>query len=134
MTDQQLIDAFMDGSLPPESLGHAEHVRLVWADLHRHTLATVLERQTEGLRRFTQRHGADEKFHMTITWAFVLLVHQRLEHCGQDLSWEDFAALNADLLTYHPSPLTVYYKPQTLGSELARRAFVLPDRGLTVET
>lgn len=131
MTDQQLVDAFMDGSLPPAALHHGEHVRLVWADLQRHSLAVTLERHTEGLKRYVQQHGAEEKFHATITWAFVMLVHERLERHGRDLSWQELAARNPDLLTYHPSPLAAYYRPETLDSELARRIFVLPDAGLT---
>ncbi len=130
MIDQQLVDAFLDGSLPPSELDHPKHVRLVWADLRQHSLAMTLERQTEGLRRFVQQHGADEKFHATITWGFVLLVHERLERFGRHRPWREFAEHNADLLTYHPSPLAAYYKPETLRSELARKVFVLPDAGL----
>ena len=43
-------------------------------------------------------------------------------------SWDDFAARNADLLTWRPSVLSSYYRDETLRSDLARRVFVLPDR------
>jgi hypothetical protein len=45
-------------------------------------------------------------------------------------SWEDFCRDNPDVLTWRPSILDRYYRPETLGSDLARRVFVLPDRGL----
>jgi hypothetical protein len=48
----------------------------------------------------------------------------RAEHA----TWESFAAANADLLTWQPSVLDRYYRPETLASDLARRAFVWPDR------
>ena len=44
------------------------------------------------------------------------------------LGWEDFARENPDLLTWRPSVLDRYYTAETLGSELARQVFVLPDR------
>ena len=43
-------------------------------------------------------------------------------------TWEDFARGNPDLLVWNPSVLDRYYEKETLGSELARRVFVLPDR------
>ena len=41
--------------------------------------------------------------------------------------WPVFAAANPDLLS-HPAALLPYYRDETLHSELAKRAFVLPDR------
>lgn len=133
MTDQELIDAFMDGSLPPSEVDHPLHIRLVWADLQRHPLPSVIDRQVEGLRKFTNQHGAQKKFHVTITWGFVLLIHQRLEEHGRQLDFAAFAEHNPDLMTYHPSPLAPYYTEETLQSELARRVFVLPDRGISLD-
>lgn len=128
MTDQELVDAFLDGDLPPAEMSHTSHVRIAWADLKRHSLEVAIQRQVDGLRRFTELHDAQAKFHTTITWAFVLLVHDRMQRGPADATWDDFAAANPDLLTYHPSPLEAYYKEETLRSDLARRAFVLPDR------
>lgn len=128
MTDQELLDGFMDGTLPPSEMHHTNHVRIVWADLSRCALEISLQRQLSGLRNFTRRHGAESKFHATITWAFVLLVHERMQRGPAEASWETFAAANADLMTYTPSPLDAYYTQETLRSDLARRVFVLPDR------
>jgi hypothetical protein len=44
--------------------------------------------------------------------------------------WENFAAQNPDLLSWNEGILRRYYREGTLTSELARRAFVLPDRWL----
>jgi hypothetical protein len=35
-----------------------------------------------------------------------------------------------DLLTWRPSVLDEYYTPETIGSDLARRVFLLPDRSI----
>ena len=51
-----------------------------------------------------------------------------MERLGRDRVWEEFAASNPDLLTWRPSVLERYYTPEALGSDLARRVFLLPDR------
>jgi hypothetical protein len=43
-------------------------------------------------------------------------------------SWEEFALLNPDLLTWKDGILSRYYRESTLKSDLARKVFVLPDR------
>jgi len=47
---------------------------------------------------------------------------------GPRATSEDFVARHPDLLTWKPSILDRYYRPETLGSEIARRVFVMPDR------
>ena len=44
------------------------------------------------------------------------------------MSFEEFATKNPDLLQWRPSALDRYYRNETLGSDLARRTFVRPDR------
>ena len=51
-----------------------------------------------------------------------------MERLGRDRVWEEFAASNPDLMTWRPSVLERYYTSEALGSDLARRVFLLPDR------
>ena len=44
------------------------------------------------------------------------------------VTWEQFAAMHADLFDWKNSILLHYYQKETLQSELARRIFVMPDR------
>jgi hypothetical protein len=64
----------------------------------------------------------------TITWAYLLLINERMERGGRGRGWNEFAASNPDLLVWRPGVLDEYYTPETLESDLARRVFVLPDR------
>ena len=48
--------------------------------------------------------------------------------CAQD--WEEFSERNPDLLVWKGGILERYYWQGTLGSDLARQTFVLPDRGV----
>jgi hypothetical protein len=86
----------------------------------------ALERFCGGLRRVAQAAGKPERYHETITWAYLLLINERMERSGRDLSWEEFARRNPDLLRWKPSVLEAYYSAEDLASDLARRVFVLP--------
>ena len=127
MTDRVLIASFEAGEAPPDGFRHREHVRVAWWYLRRHAREDALTRFRDGLRRFAAAQGKPNLYHETITTAFVLLIHERLERTGRELAWEEFAARNADLLTWRPSILDRHYRPETLASEDAKRAFVPPD-------
>jgi len=126
MTDRAFIAAFEACTLPNESFHHQDHVRLAWLYLKDLPPAAALAHFTEGLQRFASAHGKPGLYHETITWAYLLLIRERMAR-GEGGSFEEFAAANPDLLTWKPSILARYYRAETLESELARRVFVLPD-------
>ncbi len=127
LTDAEFVRSFEDCTLPNSAFHHRDHVRLAWIYLRHHTALEALTRFAEGLKRFATANGHPGLYHETITWAFLLLIHERMAR-GSEASWEEFAARNPELLTWKPSILDRYYAPETLGSELARRVFVMPDR------
>ena len=124
-----LIRRFEDGTLPPSEFHHEDHVRLAWLYLSEEPPLAALARFTEGLKRFAARNGAEGLYHETITWAYLLLIHERKARGDAGETWEGFAARNPDLLIWKPSVLEGYYHKETLASELARRVFVMPDLG-----
>ena len=128
MTDDELIRYFEAGDEPPGGFHHPEHVRVAWYYARRHPWLVALQRFQEALRRFAAARGKPERYHETITAAFMVLVQERLDDGGRELTWDDFAARNADLLAWNPSILDRYYRPETRASARARRVFVLPDR------
>ena len=81
----------------------------------------------DGLKRYATSLGQTGLYHETITVAYLLLIHERQERDGAR-SFDEFAAKHGDLLGWRPSVLDLYYRPETLDSDLARRTFVLPDR------
>ena len=127
--DREFLEAFETCALPTDRFHHRDHVRVAWLYLRQGSLMEALERCVTGLRRFAAHHGKPGLYHETITWGFMLLIHERQQRCPT-ASWERFAEVNADLLTWRPSALDRYYRPETLQSEFARRVFVLPDAGL----
>jgi hypothetical protein len=126
--DGRFLQAFESGALPEKEFRHRDHVRAAWLLLHEEQPAAALARFTEALKRFAAAHGKSGLYHETITWAYLLLVNERMERGGRHRSWQNFASANADLLTWRPSILQEYYRAETLGSDLARRVFLLPDR------
>jgi len=121
--DREFIEAFEACTLPPALFPHRAHVRLAWLYLREHGLHETLTRYSSGIRRYAGTLGAAGKYHHTITWAFLFLIHERMQRADH-ATFEAFAAANEDL--FGPI-LDRYYTRETLASDLARTTFVLPD-------
>ncbi|HKI02633.1 MAG TPA: hypothetical protein VKK31_11695 [Thermoanaerobaculia bacterium] len=123
--DAEFLRGFEDGTLPSSAFHHRDHVRVAWLYLRRCPPLEALARFTEGLKRFAAANGHPGLYHETITWAYLFLIQERM---AEGETFEGFAARNPDLLAWKPSVLDRYYDRETLGSERARRVFVMPDR------
>jgi len=123
--DAAFLAAFEAGTLAPSAFRHADHVRAAFLLLKRHGFAGALARMTKTLRVFAARHGVPERYHETVTVAFLVLVNERL-HEIPEASWPAFARAHADLLD--KNALAAHYTPEILSSSRARAVFVLPVR------
>jgi hypothetical protein len=130
MTGEELIEQFERGDTPADRFHHADHVRLAFEYLCRHSALESLERFSEALKRFAAAQGKAHLYHETITWAYLLLIHERMARATGAKTWEKFEALNSDLLVWKGGVLSTLYRQETLDSDFARHTFVLPDRGL----
>lgn len=118
------LERFQRGQVNPAQFTHREHVRMAYEMLARYDFLDSAVRYTRGIQRLCERAGRPEKFHQTITLASLSLIAERLATRPAG-DFESFAAANPDLL--EPGALARWYRPQRLGSELARRTFLLPD-------
>ena len=125
MNDQAFLDAFERCEIPDQGFHHRDHVRLAWICLRDQPPLDALARFTTSLKRFAKAKGKPGLYHETITWAYLLLIHDRMHRKPSD-DFETFADENADLLAWKPSILDRYYDRATLDSDLARRTFVMP--------
>jgi hypothetical protein len=130
MNEREFVDAVEGCTMAGNHFRHADHVRLAWIYLRDYPLLEAISRFTTTLKRFAAHHGAAGKYHETITWAYLLLIHERMQRGGVPDEWERFRAANGDLFARDPSILARYYTPRTLASDAARERFVLPDAGL----
>jgi hypothetical protein len=128
MTDQEFIERFENCTLSGADFHHREHVKVVWLYLQSASVLETLTRFSAGLKRFAAANGKPNLYHETITWAFVFLIHERMQRDGCGLGWPEFVERNADLFDWKNNILKSYYQDRTLGSEIARKIFILPDR------
>ncbi|MBL4689810.1 MAG: hypothetical protein JKY37_34820 [Nannocystaceae bacterium] len=124
-----LVVSFEDTSLDPSCFGHREHIAVAWWLVRELELLDALCRFRSGILRLVHKAGAPDKYSETVTWAYLLLIRERVAR-GSWSDFETFAENNPDLFDHRSGALSRYYRPETLRSELARREFVLPDAGL----
>jgi hypothetical protein len=130
MTDEEFMARFEDGRLAGEAFHHADHVKMAFLYLCRYPALEALERFSSTLVRFAEAKGKPGLYHETITWAFLLLIRERMARAGGPQSWTQFAAKNTDLLDWKENILQKYYRRETLSSDLARKIFLFPDKTL----
>ena len=128
--ERALRASFEENRIPSGGFSHRDHVRLAWTYLKELEFVDAAARVTRGLEAFTQAVGHPEKYHVTITWAFLVLVQERMAALPEDHRWCTFEEEHSDLLLRGRELLLRYYDPVTLASPRARRTFVLPDRAV----
>jgi hypothetical protein len=138
LTGLELIDRFEKGLPPEEPFHHADHVRLAFEYLRVNPALEALAKFSSALKRFANARGKPQLYHATITFAYLFLIHERMntgeDSEWEDWNWEDFARQNVDLLTWKDGVLNRYYREARLKSDLARRVFILPDKCLDLQT
>lgn len=127
MTDDEFLTAFDDCSLNPAYFHHADHMRLAYIILEGNRLLDALRLFSEGLQRFAAAKRAVGLYNETITWAYMLLIHDRMQRTPP-ASFDEFRAANDDLFAWKPSLLDTMYKRETLLSPLAKKVYLLPDK------
>ena len=116
--ERELLNCFQRATC--ESFSHEDHVHVAWLLLRQHPLSAATELFASGARALAASHGKSENYHETVTWAYMILVNQRIESFP-DADWEAFRNQNADLFASDQAILKKYYRPSTLESERAPR-------------
>ncbi len=130
MTDAEFLQALESGGLAEADFGHAAHVRAAYLYLRPGDFATALTRIRAAIRRHASRFGKADRYHETITVAYLALIQQHICQRGDGGGWPGFARQNPELL--QAELLLQFYPRAQLQSELARRVFVLPCPGAPV--
>jgi hypothetical protein len=122
LTDDELVQGFEAGSL--QDFPHASHVRLTLVYLARHGRDGALQRLMDGLLRFANAKGHPEKFHVTMTRAWVDVIEAaRKSH--PELSPASLVEACPELLDR--GALLRFYSADRLNSPEARARWVPPD-------
>jgi hypothetical protein len=119
------FDALMAEVMATASrFGHRQHIHLTWLAVRHHGVPAAIALVSDGIQRTARYAGAPQKYHATVSRAWVELVgHHTAERAGAD-----FAAF----IDHHPALLdkrllTRFYRPATLGSTRAKAGWVEPD-------
>jgi hypothetical protein len=128
VSDDEFLARFESCTLAGESFHHADHVRMAFLYLCRYPALEAIQRLSASLARFAAANGKPERYNETITWALLLLIRERMVRAGGQPDWAEFAAGNADLLSWKNNILGKYYCEETLSSNLAKTCFLFPDK------
>jgi hypothetical protein len=120
MTDDAFLNRFETGSL--DGFTHRDHVRVAFAYARRGGVEHAVERARHGLRHLAAAHGEPERYHETLTTAWVRVV---AHHASGDGDFDAFLAAHPRLLDR--DLLLAHYSRERLFSHAARARFVEPD-------
>lgn len=129
MSDDDLLAAFEECSLPAAQWNHRAHVRIAFLYASHHNLCCAVERMRAGINKYNSAIHTPETivrgYHETITQAFMRLVFAAALHTGQHTSSDTFCDAHPELLDRHV--LKHYYSQERLMTWEAKRVFVEPD-------
>jgi hypothetical protein len=120
--ERALVRAFLACTLDPAAFDHEAHLHVAWWFLRRGPHGGGAARFDRALRRFVSAAGVPEKYHATITGAYLRLLAARLADTPDEAHWPGFLARHPDLR--ERALLLRYYPRALLDSRLARREFV----------
>ncbi|MFE3187447.1 hypothetical protein ACFXHA_00475 [Nocardia sp. NPDC059240] len=107
-----------------ERFGHRQHVHLTWLAVRRRGVTAAIELVSNGIQRTARYAGAPQKYHVTVSRAWVELVGHHAMESGE----EDFAAFaDHHRALLDKRLLNRFYRPGTLALPRARQGWVEPD-------
>lgn len=125
LTDVQFIAAMEQLRVTTANFHHRDHIRLAWAYLRRDNPSLAGENLANCIRRYAIHHGVPQKYHHTITLAWVRIVAAAMRLTPALQSFGTFAAAHPFLFEVR-LPWT-FYSAALLDSETARAGWVEPD-------
>jgi hypothetical protein len=123
VNDDDFVSAFFESL--SGGFGHRDHLRLAWLALERTGSAeAALPLVEHAIQGFARAHGADRKYHRTLTEFWVRLVaHARADRPGLDFE----PLLEGFPLLLDPRLAERHWSGDELWSEEARAAWREPD-------
>ena len=129
MSDDDLLAALEECSLPLPQWSHQAHVRLGFLYLSRLGLTEAIDRMRSGIKAYNAVHGIVDGpamgYHETTTQAFMRLIHQAIRKRGPYRDSHEFRERNPELLDRRV--LLCYYTRERILDPAAKHSFVEPD-------
>ena len=131
LSDAEFVAAMEGLTLSGDDFRHYDHLRLAWIFLREsggarsRDITVATDRMTRTIQRFASHHGASQKYHDTMTRAYMLFVAAHVRMTPHLDDFGEFAVAHPELfdraLPFH------YYSDSRLMSSAARAGWVEPD-------
>ena len=121
LSDDEFLRAFEAFEIPNDQFHHRDHIRLAWICLHRAPPPEAEQRIAQAVKNFATHLGHSEKYHHTITLAWMRLVAK----APWQLSFDELIAQAPQLLD--KNTLARHYSSAILETGAARNGWVEPD-------
>jgi hypothetical protein len=119
------FDELMDEVMADEErFGHRQHVQLTWLAVRRHGREAAIGIVSDGIRRTATYAGRPQKYHATVSRAWVELVAHHVDELPE-AGFDEYVGHNPALLDKRL--LTRFYSSRSLASAPARSGWVEPD-------
>lgn len=128
MTDEEFYEQFENATLDANIFNHSNHVKMAWIYLKKFELPEAMLKFSKDLKAFAAAHGAPKLYHETITFAYLILINERLKENENQQNWDIFVQTNTDLFDWKDNILQKYYREETIKSAFAKKVFVFPDK------
>ncbi len=104
--------------------GHREHLELAWSYLRLYSIDEAADVMAASIRHVARLHGADGKYHETLTRAWLHFVAVHVQRTPAD-DFERFLERNPDLLD--TQLIQHFYSRELILSDQARASWTAPD-------
>jgi hypothetical protein len=122
---RDLVRDFETCALPAEAFHHRDHIRVAWMYLRQMDYPAAEKRMSDAIRKFAGAHGANSKYHHTLTLAWMRLVAAAIRDDPRIDDFDCFSGAHPEL--FDPAAPKMFYSPGLLQSEAARCGWVEPD-------
>lgn len=115
--------AFEAREIDNSSFHHSDHVRVAFDLLKKYDFVDASTNYAKGIKTMSAKAGAPNKFNLTITYAFMSLIAERLA-TNPNVEFDAFVSANPDLMS--KDVLLRWYDKERLNTDSARSIFLLP--------
>ena len=124
MTEDEFFKQFENGTLNADLFDHSAHVKMAWIYLKKYDLPEALRYFSDALKNFAIVNNAQGLYHETITFAYLLLINERMKMSETLEPWEEFVENFPELFDWKDNILKKHYREETLKSLAAKKYFV----------
>lgn len=126
MDDEQYLKSFEAYAIDPATFHHREHLRVAYVLIVTYGLETAFVRLKASLLGFLIHLGVGtEKYHETVTYAWLLAVNHFMHMAKPSHGFDDFIQSNELLLD--ASIMNTHYSQKLLQSSEAKAKFLEPN-------